>query len=389
MSEALAAQLPLSPTLALLRQFGPEAVEPTPTLSVEQARAYCRGLALSHYENFSVLTRLVPESLREDFAAVYAFCRWADDLADETGADEAARARSTRLLGWWREELRGCFAFATRPFNLHPEELCTGETPVPPKATTPSGLDARCPYQPTHPVFIALAETARKHRAHGLTSQPFDDLIRAFEQDQVVRRYQTWEQVVDYCTRSADPVGRIVLMLGGYAPPTLKPENAERYRLSDLTCTALQLINFWQDVQRDLLERDRVYLPEAETGVSAEVLREWLRRGSKEGGYDPAARVAFIRMLKPLVERTAVMFEESRSLSAMLDPSAGSAGSGSIGPVVGLFHAGGEAILKAVRAGGYTTLWRRPRLGKVTKGALLGRAMLGRAMLAARRTRSG
>lgn len=376
--------------LALLRQFGPEAVEPSPRVTLEQARAYCRDLAVSHYENFSVLTRLVPETLRDDFAAVYAFCRWADDLGDETGSDEAARARSTRLLAWWREELNECFAWAGVEASAGetPAPTCikptAGETPAPPETTATAGETPAPPKTaagsavgegkpPTHPVFIALAETARKHHAHGLTSQPFDDLIRAFEQDQLVRRYQTWDQVVDYCTRSADPVGRIVLMLGGYAPPTIAPENAERYRLSDLTCTALQLINFWQDVQRDLLERDRVYLPEAETGATAEVLREWMRRGSKDGGYDPGARVAYIRMLRPLVERTAGMFEESRALSGMLDPSTGSA---SIGPVVGLFHAGGEAILKAVRAGGYTTLWHRPRLGKVTKGLLLARAML-------------
>lgn len=319
---------PATPPLQLLDRIGPDA-PPAPTLSTEEALAYCHGLATSHYENFSVLTSLVPTDLRDDFAAVYAFCRWADDLGDETGSDDAARAHSLTLLNWWRTSLQHCFD----PAGPHP----------------------------SHPVFVALRNTAQRHAAHGLTAKPFDDLISAFEQDQRITRYQTWDQVLDYCTRSADPVGRIVLMLGGYAPPDLNPDNAERYRLGDLTCSALQLINFWQDVRRDLLERDRIYLPLADTGLTAETLRDWLNRPN-----DPAARVPYIHALRPLVERTNAMFTEAQSLHKLLD--------NRIGPVVWLFGAGGRAIASAVERQGCTTLWHRPKLSKVEKALLVGRA---------------
>lgn len=319
--------------LELLPLIGP-AEERSPaagaerTVSEAEAVAYCRGLADSHYENFSVLSRLVPVEWRDDFAAVYAFCRWADDLGDETGRDEAARERSLRLLGWWKGELARCFA---------------GEA--------------------THPVFVALKRTAARHE-RTLTARPFADLIDAFEQDQRVRAYQTWGQVLDYCKRSADPVGRIVLAIGGYAPPEVDPSNTERFRLSDCTCTALQLINFWQDVRRDLLDRDRVYLPASETGITAEHLRLWVDRGD-----DPRVRVRYIAAVRPLVERTAAMFAEGEALPGMLDAR--------LAPVVRLFGMGGAAILKAVERAGCTTLWARPRLGKAQKLGLVARVLIG------------
>ncbi|MBX3405945.1 MAG: squalene/phytoene synthase family protein [Phycisphaeraceae bacterium] len=316
----------------LLPLIGPEAPA-REAMSLAAALDYCRGLATSHYENFSVLTSLVPGHLRDDFAAVYAFCRWADDLGDETGADDAARARSLALLDWWKRETVSCFDL-------------TGTQP---------------PTAPTHPVFIALRETARKHAAHGLSAKPFLDLVDAFEQDQRVTVYETWDQCVDYCTRSANPVGRIVLMLGGYAPPEIDAANAERFAMSDATCTALQLINFWQDVRRDLLERDRVYLPSKETGISPEMLRAWVNAPE-----DAAARVKYIRAVRPLVERTSELFLAGHRLPRHLDPG--------LAPVVWLFGAGGEAIVRAVERMGCATLWHRPRLGKMTKAALVARA---------------
>lgn len=315
--------------MELLPVVGPEYTPLTPP-TVAEAVEYCRGLATTHYENFSVLTSLVPAGLRNDFAAVYAFCRWADDLGDETGSDAAARARSVELLEWWKRETEKCFA--------------------------PEG-EAR------HPVFVALRETARRHAAHGLSAKPFLDLVDAFAQDQRVRAYETWEQCVDYCTRSANPVGRIVLMLAGYAPPEVDSVNTERYAMSDATCTALQLINFWQDVRRDLVERDRVYLPSRDTGISPETLREWLDRGD-----DPHARVRYIRAVRPLVERTRGLFDEGRPLPRQLNPG--------IAPVVRLFGAGGEAIVRAVERIGCATLWQRPRLGKLTKAGLVARAWM-------------
>jgi squalene synthase HpnC len=319
---------PATPPVDLLDSFGPHAPGPPPR--TEDALAYVRALASSHYENFSVLSRLVPARLRDDFAAVYAFCRWADDLADQTGDTDHARARSVALLDWWRAELRACFEAALAP-------------------PTVGAL------QPRHPVFVALAPTIARHR---LPLRPFEDLIDAFLQDQRVTRYDTWDQLLDYCARSANPVGRIVLHLAGF-PDT--PANADRYRMSDATCTALQLTNFWQDVRRDLIERDRVYLPRALTGLSADDLRAWVDQPD-----NAAARVRFIKALRPLVHRTADLFDQGAPLPALLPPD--------IRPVVWLFGAGGRSMLGAVEQAGCATLWVRPMLGTVRKASLVAQA---------------
>lgn len=311
---------PSAPVISLLDRYGPQGGHGP--VAPEAALQYVRGLAVSHYENFSVLSSLVPPELRDDFAAVYAFCRWADDLGDETGRDQAARTRSLELLAWWRRELASC---------------ARGE--------------------PQHPVFVALSETMRRH---ALPTGPFEDLISAFEQDQTVTAYETWEQVLDYCRRSADPVGRIVLMLAGYRP---ERDDAGRFAMSDATCTGLQLINFWQDARRDLLERDRVYIPSRDTGVTPAMLRDWLNRPN-----DPAARVPYIRAVRPLVERTREIMDRGRGLPALLDER--------IRPVVWLFGAGGRSVLHAVERCGCATLWHRPRLTKFRKASLVGRAWL-------------
>ncbi|MGD0047074.1 MAG: squalene synthase HpnC [Bryobacteraceae bacterium] len=177
----------------------------------EDARAYTRWLATRHYENFHVVSFLLPKRLHQDFYNVYAYCRWADDLGDEIGD----RAESLRLLEWWGGELDGMY----------------------------QGRAA-------HPVFVALDETVRRHQ---IPRQPFADLIQAFVQDQTVTRYANWDELFGYCRCSANPVGRLVLYLCGYSDPA-------RQRLADATCTALQLANFWQDVTVDLL-KDRVYIP--------------------------------------------------------------------------------------------------------------------------------
>ncbi len=311
---------PDMPVLEALRWYGP--ITSGPAVSPEDALAYCRGLATTRYENFSVLSALVPADLRDDFAAVYAFCRWSDDLGDETGATLAARAQSTALLAWWQDQLELCFAG-----------------------------------QAEHPVFIALRRVIDRR---GVPLAPFANLISAFTQDQSLRHYQTWQQVLDYCTRSANPVGRIVLHLAGY-PDT--PEHAHLYRLSDATCTALQLTNFWQDVRRDLAERDRVYLPLADTGLSVEQLRGWMFEHD-----NPAARVPFIRAMHPLIDKTRALFDEGRRLPGLLHPS--------IRPVVWLFGAGGRSVLRSVEGIGCATLWERPRLSRFSKAALVARAWL-------------
>src|SRR5882757_8555683 len=177
----------------------------------EQGRTYTRWLATRHYENFHVVSFLLPKRLHQDFYNVYSYCRWADDLADEI----ADKAESLRLLAWWRSE-----------------------------------LDAMYAGRATHPVFAALGPTVERY---GIPRQPFSDLLDAFVQDQTVTRYANWEELFGYCRNSANPVGRLVLYLCGYSDP-------QRQRLSDATCTALQLANFWQDVTVDL-QKDRVYIP--------------------------------------------------------------------------------------------------------------------------------
>src|SRR5579862_9195805 len=177
----------------------------------EEALNYTRWLATHHYENFHVVSFLLPKRLHQDFYNVYGFCRWADDLGDEIGDAQ----ESLRLLAWWRKELHDLYAGRA-----------------------------------SHPVFVSLRETIARH---DLPIEPFDDLITAFEQDQRVTRYRDFEELFEYCRYSANPVGRLVLALCGY-------RDAERQALSDATCTALQLANHWQDVTVDLL-KDRVYLP--------------------------------------------------------------------------------------------------------------------------------
>ncbi len=179
--------------------------------SPEEGREYTRWLATHHYENFHVVSFFLPKRLHQDFYNVYAYCRWSDDLGDETGN----RDESLRLLAWWRREL---------------DAMYSGRT--------------------THPVFAALRPTVERH---GIPREPFANLIDAFVQDQTVTRYRNWDDLFDYCRNSANPVGRLVLYLCGYSDP-------QRQYLSDATCTGLQLANFWQDVTVDQL-KDRVYIP--------------------------------------------------------------------------------------------------------------------------------
>jgi len=182
------------------------------TPSRAESEAYCRRLARTHYENFHVATALVPRALRPDFYAVYAYCRWADDLADETGD----RAMSLDLLDWWEGQLRDCYA----------GRAC-------------------------HPVFVALQETIARF---AIPIEPFAELLIAFRQDQRVGRYETIADLLDYCRYSANPVGRLVLYLA-------ESHDALRGQLADSICTGLQLANFCQDVAQDW-ERGRVYLPQ-------------------------------------------------------------------------------------------------------------------------------
>ena len=306
-----------------LRQYGPDRVGPGTgaAMDLAAARAWCGRLARGHYENFSVLSSLVPVRLRDDFAAVYAFCRWADDLGDEAGTPGEERLR---LLAWWRGELEACFAGA-----------------------------------PRHPVFVALRPAVERH---SLPIRPFDDLIRAFEEDQLKSRYATWEELRSYCTRSADPVGRIVLGLFGCA-------SEERFALSDRICTALQVVNHVQDVRRDLEERGRIYLPAEFTSGIADFEDRLARSAALGHACDREFLAEYRAAVRPIVDRCWTLFDEGRALLDGLPAEAR--------PVVRLFAEGGESVLAKVEAWNLETCLHRPRLGKGQKAMLVGRAWWG------------
>ena len=275
------------------------------------AAEYTRWLARHHYENFNVVSWFLPRRLQQHFYNVYAYCRWADDLGDEVPDP----ARSLALLDWWEEELGRCYAG-----------------------------------RPAHAVFVALAGTVREFQ---IPIEPFADLLIAFRQDQVVHRYAAWADVLGYCRYSANPVGRLVLYLCGYRDP-------ERQQLSDYTCTALQLANFWQDVARDL-QRGRIYIPLdalAKHGLSeADIL---------EQRFD----ARYVALMKDLVARTREIFAAGLPLAQRVRPE--------LRVDIELFSRGGLAVLEAIEAIGYNTLARRPVLRRSTRLRLLGRAFVSR-----------
>jgi len=282
-----------------LQQYGPQSAPQRPP-SPAAARRYCRCLARRHYENFTVATRLLPRELRQHFCNVYAYCRWADDLADETGD----ASESLKLLAWWEAELRDCFDGTTR-----------------------------------HPVFVALADTIAKFE---IPIEPFVDLLVAFRQDQRVTRYERFEQLLEYCRYSANPVGRLVLYLGRCHTP-------QRVRWSDSICTGLQLANFWQDVARDF-DAGRIYLPLAECRRFGYDESHFSRRECSE---------AFRRLLAAQVEQAGGLLREGTPLIAQL-PS-------ELRLSVALFQRGGLAILNAIRRRDYDVWTARPTLSKMEK----------------------
>ncbi len=297
-----------------LNRWGPEALAALAEVpSMEFSQDYCRRLARSHYENFVVVGFFTPPRLRGAFEAVYAFCRWADDLGDETGSTD----KSSVLLNWWQEQL---------------EELYCPGSP-----------------EPRHPVYIALKPVIDKFR---LPIKPFADLISAFKQDQWKTRFENHAELVDYCARSANPVGELVLRLFGEA-------SEENLAFSKDICTGLQLANFWQDVSRDLL-KGRVYIPR-ESMEKHDVSESDLAR--------VPATEAFRRMLAEEVAATRELFHTGRGLTEKLG--------GRVGLALRLFHAGGVATLDAVEKCGFDVLTRRPRVGKMTQIGLMARIFAG------------
>jgi squalene synthase HpnC len=285
--------------------------------SLEEARLYCRQLAESHYENFHVASWFLPKALRPHFHAIYAYCRISDDLADEVGN----AAQSLALLDLWGRELDACYEGRAR-----------------------------------HPVFVALGETIR---ACSIPKEPFADLLTAFRQDQTVARYATMTDVLAYCRYSANPVGRLVLHACGEA-------DEERFRLSDATCSALQLANFWQDVARDYAQ-GRIYLPQ-------EDMRRW---GVSDAMIAAgAATVEFRALLRHEVEFTRQLFRQGLPLIGRVGPE--------LAADLDLFSRGGLEILRAIEKRGYDVLSARPRLSPRVKLKLALRALAARMLPATR-----
>jgi len=282
---------------------------PEPGCSLEVAQKYTRWLATHHYENFNVVSWLLPKALHQHFYNVYAYCRWADDLGDEV--PDAARA--LELLDWWERELDACYEG-----------------------------------KPSHPVFVALRQTII---AKDIPKQPFADLLKAFRQDQTVKHYPNWDAVLGYCMYSANPVGRLVLYLCGY-------RDEQRQLLSDATCTALQLANFWQDVSRDL-EIGRIYIP-----LDAAAAQGLSEADIVERRFDER----FVGLMKDLIARTRLLFAEGKPLAKMVD--------GRLSVDLEMFTRGGLAVLDAIEAMGYDTLHHRPAVSKLKQAALLGRTLV-------------
>lgn len=280
---------------------------PSRAPSLKDAYSYCELLARSRYENFSVATWFLPRRLRQHFYNVYAYCRISDDLGDETGDRQA----SLQLLAEWELELNSCYNGS-----------------------------------PRHPVFVALAGTVREF---DIPEHEFSDLLRAFRQDQSIARYQTFDDLLGYCRYSANPVGHLVLYLCGY-------RDEERRQLSDFTCTALQLANFWQDVSVDY-GKGRIYLPLEDLkrfGVSESDIIE------KNNSHE------FRDMMRFEVQRAREWFDRGLPLAGTVNRD--------LAIDIELFTRGGQEILNAIERQGFAVLGRRPVISKSRKLALVARA---------------
>ena len=272
--------------------------------TLAEAQSYTRWLATHHYENFHVVSFLLPKRLHQDFYNVYSYCRWADDLGDEIGD----RAESLRLLAWWRGEL---------------EALYQGRA--------------------AHPVFVALLPTVKQY---GIPREPLADLIAAFVQDQAVTRYRNWDELFGYCRNSANPVGRLVLYLCGYS-------DRARQKLSDATCTALQLANFWQDITVDLL-KDRVYIPIDVMERHGYALEDLQAKRFTAG---------FREVMREIVDKARGLFREGLPLVRMVDRR--------LALDIDLFSRGGMRVLDKIEQQDYNVLAARPAISKMERVRLL------------------
>src|SRR5215831_2259912 len=259
--------------------------------SVEESYGYCERLARSHYENFPVGSILVRRDLRKHFYSIYAFARIADDFADEGYSESYSEAERLAWLDEWGRKLGAAF-------------------------------EGRA----THPVFLALSHTAG---LHSLPISLFDDLLSAFRQDVTVRRYNSYDELLDYCRRSANPVGRLILLLFGH-------RDLDMHSRSDDICTALQLANHWQDVKIDL-DKDRVYLPVEDMlrfGITAETLEQ------------DCASERFRALMAMEVERARGLFQQGKPLCTVAR--------GRLGLELRAIWLGGMKILARIEKGAMT-----------------------------------
>jgi squalene synthase HpnC len=276
--------------------------------SLEEAQVYCANLAKTHYENFSVASWFLPARLRQHFYNVYAYCRISDDLGDEVGNAQ----QSLELLDQWEAELNACYEGS-----------------------------------PRHPVFVALAGTVKQF---GIPKHEFSDLLIAFRQDQTVTRFETFDDLLGYCRYSANPVGHLVLYLCGY-------NDAGRQQLSDYTCTALQLANFWQDIPVDLA-KGRVYLP----------LEAMERHGYTVEDLEARRETPQFRaLMREAVDLARKLFLEGLPLVRRVDRR--------LGVDISLFSRGGLRVLDKIEGQNYNVLARRPYVTKVERAWLLAGAL--------------
>ena len=271
-------------------------------VSVAEAYDRCERLARTHYENFTVGSRLLPGDKRRHFYAIYAFCRFVDNLGDEFEGDRL------RALDYWEEEVEACF----------------------------SGT-------PTHPYMVAVQDTIR---LFDIPREPFLRLIEANRMDQRTKRYATYADLDHYCRHSANPVGRLVLYVCGH-------RDEERQRLSDFTCTALQLANFWQDVARDYA-MGRIYIPREDMDRFG-YTEEELAQGVVTDG--------FRRLMAFEVDRARDLFHQGLPLVDRVD--------GTLKLDIALFSKGGLSVLDNIERQGCDVLSRRPVVGRARKLRLL------------------
>ncbi len=289
-----------------LAKWGPD--QPPSACDLPFALKHCRLIARSHYENFTVVSWFLPRSLRQDFYNFYAYCRWSDDIADEV-----EEHRRLPLLNWWQQQLALCF----------------------------SG-------RPAHPVMLALQQTIQRHH---IPSEPLEDLLSAFRQDQTIVRYKDEQELTDYCRRSANPVGRVILMFA-------KSQSAANFGLSDLICTGLQLANFCQDMSRDAAN-GRIYAPQT----------LWSKHGVTESMILQARCTPQLQaMLKDWVSFTRQLFVQGQSLVKHVP--------NWLALDVDLFIRGGVGILDAIERQDFDVWTSRPTLSKAAKLRLLCQSML-------------